>query len=107
MNLLLIIETLRRNLKAVVRGGYVVLALVVVADIVRLLTAHHEVAAAAPAGKHVVEHATGFWYSLYHIAENVPVFWTAFGFLGCLLLVIVSKAGAAPVVSQHEDFYDE
>lgn len=100
MNLLSIIESLRRNLKTVVVGCYVVLALTVIADIVRALTAHgHE----APAEEHV----SGFWASLFHVAENVPVFWTVFGFLGCVLLVIVSKAIVGPFVSKHEDFYDE
>jgi hypothetical protein len=100
MNLLQIIESLRRNLKTVVLGCYAVLALVVVADVVRALTTHGAEAAAE-------EHASGFWATLFHVAENVPVFWTVFGFLGCLLLVIVSKAIIGPVVSKPEDFYDE
>jgi len=100
MNLLQIIESLRRNLKTVVLGCYAVLALVVVADVVRALTAHGSEAATG-------EHASGFWASLFHVAETVPVFWTVFGFLGCVLLVIVSKAIVGPVVSKHEDFYDE
>ena len=100
MNLLQIIESLRRNLKTVVLGCYAVLALVVVADVVRALTTHGTEVAAG-------EHASGFWATLFHVAENVPVFWTVFGFLGCLLLVIVSKAIVGPIVSKHEDFYDE
>jgi hypothetical protein len=102
MNLLQIIEFLRRNLKAVVLGCYAVLALVVVADVVRALTAH---GSEAPAAGEPAAH--GFWAALFHLAENVPVFWTVFGFLGCVLLVIVSKAVIGPVVSKHEDFYDE
>ena len=100
MNLLQIIESLRRNLKTVVLGCYAVLALVVVADVVRALTAHGTEVAAE-------EHASGFWATLFHAAETIPVFWTVFGFLGCVLLVIVSKAVIGPVVSKHEDFYDE
>jgi hypothetical protein len=100
MNLLQIIESLRRNLKTVVLGCYAVLALVVVADVVRALTAH---GAEAPAEEHV----SGFWATLFHVAETIPVFWTVFGFLGCVLLVIVSKAVVGPVVSKPEDFYDE
>jgi hypothetical protein len=102
MNLLQIIESLRRNLKTVVLGCYALLALLVVADIARALTAH---GAEAPASGEPA--ATGFWATLFHLAENVPVFWTVFGFLGCVLLVIVSKAVVGPFVSKHEDFYDE
>ena len=102
MKLLQIIESLRRNLKTVVLGCYAVLALVVIADIVRALTAHGAEAAATAEPE-----AHGFWASLFHVAETWPGFWTVFGLLGCLLLVIVSKAIVGPVVSQHEDFYDE
>jgi hypothetical protein len=102
MNLLQIIESLRRNLKTVVLGCYAVLALVVAADVVRALTTH---GAEAPAPAEPAAH--GFWATLFHVAETVPVFWTVFGFLGCVLLVIVSKAVVGPVVSKHEDFYDE
>lgn len=150
MSLLGIIETLRRNLKAVIIGCWVVLALVVIADIVRVTTAgeHH---AAAPAGEHAVapaaehnahaaapsvaapaeegapaEHGAaavdhgeahspseasakegGFWAKTYHIAENVPVFWTLFGFLGCVLIVVVSKSYGHFGVSVKEDYYSE
>jgi hypothetical protein len=97
MNLLQVIEFLRRNLKAVVYCCYGVLALTVVADILRLLD--------APG--HRFSGATGFWASLHHLSENVPGFWPVFGFLGCLLLVIVSKAIIGPFVSKKEDFCDE
>jgi hypothetical protein len=131
MSLLGIIETLRRNLKTVVSVGSIVLALVVVADGVRLMTAsgEHE---AAPASEHTpataavheshaavaAEHAVpahgesagashDFWATTYHIAENVPVFWTLFGFLGCVVLVVVSKTYGHFGVSKREDYYSE
>ncbi len=141
MSLLGIIETLRRNLKAVIAGCWIVLALVVVADVARVMTGfgHH---AAAPVGEHTVaaaaehsshavapsEHAAplkseisdlklaahsaapaahGFWASAYHIAENVPLFWTLFGFLGCVLIVVVSKSYGHFGVSVKEDYYSE
>jgi|GEM_PF-979670 len=128
MSLLGIIETLRRNLKTVVVAGCVVLALVVVADGVRLMTVsgEHEAApasehAVAPAAEHeshaavaaehaaVAEHGAshGFWATSYHIAENVPVFWTLFGFLGCIVLVVVSKTYGHFGVSKREDYYGE
>ena len=102
MNLLHLIEFLRRHLKGVILGCYAVLALVVLADIVRVLTAHGHEAPAATAGA-----AHGFWASLFHVAETVPGFWTVFGFLGCVLLVIVSKALLAPCVSRKENSPDE
>jgi hypothetical protein len=105
MNLLAILEYLRRNLKGVLRFSYAALALVVVADIVRSLTATHHGAgetAAAPAPA-----AHGFWGTLFHVAENVPVFWTIFGFVGCVLLVIVSKTLLSGLVARPEDHYDE
>ena len=101
MNLLSIIESLRRNLKTVVLGCVAVLILTVAADVVRWAMAAHSAEATAE------EHASGFWASLFHVAENWPGFWTVFGFLGCVLLVIVSKAVVGPFVSKHEDFYDE
>ena len=40
-------------------------------------------------------------------AEHVPAFWAAFGLLGCLLLVILSKTFGHLGVSTREDYYDE
>ena len=109
MNLLGIIEALRRNLKAVVTTCYGILTLVVIADLVRVMTAHEPeaVAGEAAAAEHAAEHATGFWATLYHLAETVPVFWTVFGFLGCVLLVVFSKGFGHLGVSEREDYYDE
>ena len=127
MSLLGIIEMLRRNLKAVVVASCVVLALLVAADVVRLMTAsgeHHGATTehtTAPAAEHATTpaHATahspseasaqegGFWATSYHIAENVPAFWTLFGFLGCVVLVVVSKTYGHFGVSKREDYYSE
>jgi len=106
MNLLAIIETLRRNLKAVVTTCYGILTLVVIADLVRVMTAHEPEAAAGETA-HAAEHATGLWATLYHLSETVPVFWTVFGFLGCVLLVVISKSYGHLGVSTREDYYDE
>ncbi len=137
MSLLGIIETLRRNLKAVVVACWVVLALLVAADIVRIVTAgehgaattEHTVAPAAEHESHAAvpaEHASpsvaasakegapaehgeahGFWAKAYHIAENLPVFWTLFGFLGCVVIVVLSKSYGHFGVSVKEDYYGE
>jgi hypothetical protein len=135
MSLLGIIETLRRNLKAVIGACIAVLVLLVVADIARVTTGFGS-HTAAPAGEHAVapaaehnahaaatpEHAApaahgtasaahgeahGFWAKAYHIAETVPVFWTLFGFLGCVLIVVVSKSYGHFGVSVKEDYYSE
>ena len=109
MSLLVIIEGLRRNLKAVVTTCYGILTLVIIADLVRVMTAHEPVipAGEAAAAEHATEHATGLWATLYHLAETVPVFWTVFGFLGCVLLVVVSKSYGHLGISEREDYYDE
>lgn len=138
MSLLGIIETLRRNLKGVIVACWVALGLLIVADVVRVVTAgeEHEPAAAAehtvaPSAEHAStaheltpdqEHAVatavdtelegghaahGFWAGAYHIAENVPVFWTLFGFLGCVVIVVVSKSYGHFGVSVREDYYSE
>ncbi|HLP10009.1 MAG TPA: hypothetical protein VK178_17745 [Opitutaceae bacterium] len=155
MSLLGIIETLRRNLKGVIVACWVLLGLLVLADVARIVTGfgHHEAAAAehtvAPAAEHAphaaaaehtahaehaapaehsdslkseisdlksaphgAEHAAeheahGFWAKAYHIAENVPVFWTLFGFLGCVVIVVVSKSYGHFGVSVKEDYYGE
>lgn len=109
MNLVRLIDFLRDRLKTVVRVCYVLLALLVVADIARALLSHgHE----APAPAHGAEAAHGFWESLYHIAETWPGFWSIFGFIACAIIVYVSKAyGHAKIGSSEimtrEDYYNE
>ncbi len=39
--------------------------------------------------------------------ERVPVFEAAFGFLGCLLIIIVSKALGRLFIQKREDYYDD
>jgi hypothetical protein len=103
MNLLAILESMRRGLKGVIYASCAALVVLMVADVV-LRVSHHGHEAAAPEGG---EHAVGFWTTAYHVAEGLPVFWTVFGLLGCVVLVIVSKAVVGPFVSKHEDYYDE
>jgi hypothetical protein len=40
-------------------------------------------------------------------AEHIPGFWAAFGLLGCLALVVVSKVLGHAALSTREDYYDE
>ncbi len=83
MRLAKFIETLRNNQKTVVRVCLAVLALLVVADIF--------------VSK---EHAhTG--------PEHIPGFWSAFGFVACALIVILSKWYGHAGIMTREDYYDE
>ena len=86
MNLARLIDFLRDHLQTVVRTGLAVLVVLVVLD-------------AVPA---VVDKAHA------HTAmEHVPAFWTAFGLLGCLLLVVIAKTFGRLGISTREDYYDD
>jgi hypothetical protein len=39
--------------------------------------------------------------------ELVPTFWAVFGFVGCILLIVLSKAFGRAGIMKREDFYDE
>jgi hypothetical protein len=39
--------------------------------------------------------------------ERLPAFWSAFGFLGCVLIVIGSKWFGHAGIMTREDYYDE
>ena len=38
---------------------------------------------------------------------QVPAFWALFGFLGCALIILVSKAIGKYFLQRREDYYDE
>jgi hypothetical protein len=99
MKLVQLIEFLRQRLKAVVLASYCVLGLIVALDVVRYFTAHHTEA--------TEEHAAGFWNGLYHVAENVPGFWSVFGFIACTLIIFLSKWYGHSGIMTREDYYDE
>jgi drug/metabolite transporter (DMT)-like permease len=86
MKLLRFIEFLRRHLKTVVRLCLLVLVLLVIADAVPALVDKH--------------HA-------HTKAEHLPGFWSAFGFVACVLIVIASKAFGHAGIMTREDYYDE
>ena len=86
MNLLRLIDFLRDRLPAVIRVGIVALIALVVLDAVPAIVDK--------------EHA-------HTAAEHVPVFWAAFGLLGCLALVVVAKLLGQAGISRREDYYDE
>jgi hypothetical protein len=86
MNLVRLIDFLRDRLPAVVRVGCAVLALLILLD-------------AIPA---VVDKAHA-----HTAVEHLPAFWSVFGLLGCLLLVVLAKTVGHLGVSRREDYYDE
>jgi hypothetical protein len=117
MNLVRFIDFLRDRLSLVIKACLGVLALLVIADIARVLLSHgHEATATVgPDLASAPEHAEavhGFWAHLYHIAETIPVFWSVFGFIACALIVYVSKwyghlkVGHTEIMAK-EDYYNE
>lgn len=108
MNLVRFIDFLRDRLGLVIKAGIALLALLVVIALALPFLSHGE--KAAPAGH--AEAAQGFWSHLYHLAETVPVFWSVFGFIACVLIVYVSKwyghlhVGRTQIMAK-EDFYHE
>ncbi len=87
MNLVQIIDYLRQHLKTVIRICLGVLALLVVLD-------------AIPAIVSKEHHA-------HTAAEQFPGFWAVFGFVGCVILILVSKWFGHCGIMQREDYYDQ
>ena len=87
MILVQLIEFLRARMKTVVRVGYVVLALLVVADALPFLVEkeHHA----------------------HTAAERLPGFWAVFGFVACTLIIFLSKWYGHAGIMKREDYYDE
>jgi hypothetical protein len=83
MNLAKLIEFLRNRLKTVVRVCVAALVLLVLCDAVLV----------DKSGAH-----TG--------VERLPAFWAVFGFVGCALIVIVSKCYGHAGIMTREDYYE-
>lgn len=43
---------------------------------------------------------------IYHDWENIPAFYSIYGFVGCVILVLVAKA-IRKVLMKKEDYYDQ
>jgi hypothetical protein len=86
MKLLALIEYLRKHLKTVVRLCCAGLAVLVLLDALPALVDK--------------EHA-------HTEAEHIPAFWAAFGFVGCVVLILVSKWFGHLGIMTREDYYDE
>lgn len=86
MKLLRFIEFLRRHLRSVIYGCLAVLVVLVLIDAVPVFVDK--------------SHA-------HTKAEHFPGFWAAFGFVACVLIVLVSKAFGHAGIMTREDYYDE
>ena len=86
MRLVKFIEFLRNHLKTVVRVCLVVLALLIVVDALPVLVDKEEA---------------------HTKLEHLPGFWSVFGFLGCAVIVLVSKWYGHAGIMTREDYYDE
>jgi hypothetical protein len=84
MKLAQFIAFLRNRLKAVVRICVGLLGLLMVLDAVLVDKEH--------------AHTT---------IERLPAFWSIFGFLGCVLIIIASKWFGHAGIMTREDYYDE
>ncbi len=85
MKLVNLIEFLRARLKTVVLACFVVLAVVVLLD--------------AIPGIVDKEHA-------HTPIEHVPAFWSLFGFIACVLIIIISKWFGHAGIMVRENYYD-
>jgi hypothetical protein len=86
MKLAKLIEFLRDRLKTVIRVSCAVLALIVLLDAIPAVVDK--------------EHAhTGL--------EHWPAFWAVFGFVGCALLIVVSKWYGHLGIMTREDYYED
>ncbi len=84
MKLAKLIEYLRNRLKTVVRICLGVLALLMLVDALFVSK----------------EHA-------HTQVEHLPAFWSVFGFIGCVLIIILSKWYGHAGIMTREDYYDE
>ncbi|MDZ7640563.1 MAG: hypothetical protein U5J62_00810 [Desulfurivibrio sp.] len=78
-----LIDGLRRRLKLVIRLGYGVLALLVLLDALVLDKSHAHTA-----------------------AEKLPGFWAIFGFVSCVLIIVISKWYGHLGIMAREDYYE-
>jgi drug/metabolite transporter (DMT)-like permease len=84
MKLVQLIGFLRNRLKAVVRICFGLLGLLIVVDALLVDKQHAHTA-----------------------VERLPAFWSIFGFLGCVLIIIASKWFGHAGIMTREDYYDE
>ena len=85
MRLATLIEFLRNRLKTVVRLCWAVLGLLILVDVFLV-------------GK---EHAHTW------AERHIPAFWSLFGFVGCALIIVLSKWYGHAGIMTREDYYEK
>ena len=81
MNIIKVIESLRR--KGVKKIAYIVLILVFIVD---FFIPRHEI---------------------HFIGDKIPGFWSLFGFIACILIILMSKWIGRLGIMQDENYYHE
>ena len=81
MNIIKVIESLRR--KGVKKIAYIVLILVIITD---FFIPRHEI---------------------HFIGDQIPGFWSLFGFIACILIILISKWIGHLGIMQDENYYNE
>ena len=81
MNIIKVIETLRR--KAVKKIAYSALILIIVTD---FFIPRHEI---------------------HFIGDGITGFWSLFGFVACILIILISKWIGRLGIMQDENYYNE
>jgi len=81
MNIIKVIETLRR--KAVKRIAYIALILILITD---FFIPRHEI---------------------HFIGDQIPGFWSLFGFVACIMIILISKWIGHLGIMQDENYYNE
>ena len=81
MNIIKVIEALRR--KAVKKIAYVALILIIVTD---FFIPRHEI---------------------HFIVDQIPGFWSLFGLVACILIILISKWIGHLGIMQDENYYNE
>ena len=84
MKLIQFIDFFRNRLKTTVKVCLAILGLLVLADALLVPKEHAHT-----------------WI------EHIPGFWALFGLLGCMILIILSKAFGHLGIMTREDYYDE
>jgi len=84
MKLAKLIEFLRNRLKTVIRVCFGALALLILIDAFFVNKEHAH---------------TG--------PEHFPAFWSVFGFVGCVVIIVLSKWFGHTGIMTREDYYDE
>ena len=81
MNIIKVIESLRR--KGVKKIAYIVLILVIITD---FFIPRHEI---------------------HFFGDRIPGFWSLFGFVACILIILISKWIGHLGIMQDENYYNE